>query len=160
MQAAVEQQIVFAREDYDEASWSGDIMLKHWQELGHSPDLPLTPDFALYRTLADANRLRIFTVRLDELLLGYAVFLLGVDTLTKEKIQAVCNVLYLEPAYRRGWTGYNLMKFANESMEINDGVSAISHCLSVRNPSLSILLERMNFRKEEEVWTLRIRRDV
>jgi len=150
--------IVFAREDYNESAWSAEIMLRHWQELGHSPDLPLAPDFSMYAALAAANRLRIYTARIDETLIGYVVFLLGIDVFIQSKIQAVCNLLYLDHDYRRGWTGYTLMKFANEQLLL-DGVSSISHCVSDKNPSLGILLSRMGFRKQEEIWILPVRRD-
>lgn len=148
--------IVFGREQYDESAWSADIMLRHWQELGHAPDLPLAPDFAMYAMMSEANKLRIYTARVDEQLIGYAVFLIGNDVLVKERVNAVCNLLYLEDSYRRGFTGYNLMKFANEAL-IDEGVVAISHCVSNRNQNLSILLERMGFRKQEEIWVLPVR---
>lgn len=153
---ASETQVKFGRETYDEKAWSADIMLRHWQELGHSPELPLAPDFAMYALLDSADRLRIYTARIDDQLIGYAVFLLSPDLFIKDKIQASCNLLFLESDYRRGWLGYNLMKFANEQLVL-DGVSAIWHCLSNRNHGLSILLERMGFRKMEELWLLPVR---
>lgn len=127
-------------------------MLKHWQELGHSPDLPLAPDFAMYAMLSEANRLRIFTARVGEMLIGYAVFLLGYDVFIKTKLQAVCNLLYLDGEYRRGWTGSHLLKFANRELR-EEGVASIVHCVNKNNARLSILLERLGARKQEEIWT-------
>lgn len=154
MEAAtqIETGIAFAVEPYDEAAWSGDLMLKHWAELGHSPDLPLAPDFSMYQMLSDANRLRIYTARVGDMLIGYAVFLLGVDVFIKTKMQGVCNLLYLDPGYRRGWLGMNLLKFANRQLR-EDGVGAIVHCVNKNNARLGLMLERLGARKQEEIWS-------
>jgi hypothetical protein len=150
--AEVSNAIQFAREPYDKDAWSSEIMVKHWLELGHSPDLPLAPDFEMYALIDQANKLRIYTVRVGEMLVGYAVFLLAPDMFVKSRLQAVCNLVYLEWEYRRGYTGTNLLKFANRELR-DEGVGMVSHVVNERNPGLSILLKRMGAHKSEEIWT-------
>lgn len=126
-------------------------MLRHWQELGYSNNVSPAPDFEMYSELAKADRLRIYAVRLEELLLGYAVFFIVPDPLMKDRIVAINNLLWLDHAYRRGFTGTHLMKYANQQLQ-EAGCDAVSYLVNPRFPALSILLERLYFKRTTEVW--------
>lgn len=148
--------ITFACEPYSAATWNPDMMMQHWRELGHSPDVPLTPNFAAYEAVNKAGLLKIYTARVDGLLVGYAIYMLGPDLFVADRMYALQNVLFIEYEYRRGWTLAQLMKFANRDL-VEGGVTAVNYCCNARAPGLSLILERLGARKEEEVWTMRMR---
>lgn len=149
--------ITFARETFEAFAPNVEILLRHWQELGHSENAPFAPDFLTWATLEDLGRLKIFTTRIDDLLIGYAVFILVPDPISKDRMIAVNALLWLDHAYRRGFVGINLMKFANEQLS-DDGAEAVNYIVNSKFPALSILLERSQFERTSEIWEKQLRR--
>lgn len=79
------------------------LLEKHWDEIAHFRDIPLNPDYETYFKMDDAGLLRVFTAR-DEAtkeLIGYAIFFIKHNLHYKDSLQALQDVLFVDPT-RRG----------------------------------------------------------
>jgi GNAT superfamily N-acetyltransferase len=68
---------------------------------------------------------------------------------------AVNDVIYLEPEYRKGMTGFRLIKAAEKWLK-DDGVSVLSINTKVHKP-FDLLLERLGFNLIERVYSKRLK---
>ena len=70
------------------------LLEAHWQEIAHYKDIPLDPDFDAYFRAEDAGMLRVFTARDEnDVLIGYAVFLIRFNIHYKSSKQALQDVI-------------------------------------------------------------------
>lgn len=63
-------------------------------------DFEIQPDFDLYQRLADSNSMLVFTLRHDEVLVGYAVLFFYNSWHHKKILCANVDTMYVEPTYR------------------------------------------------------------
>lgn len=101
------------------------LLTRHWEEIAHFKDIPLQPDFDAYRALEDRDSLRVFTARKEGALLGYAIFIVATNIHYATR-QAVQDVLFLAPEYRKGRVGLGLIQFGDDELA-KEGVTAIYH---------------------------------
>lgn len=140
-----------------------DFLALHWEEVESDQAVnPLAINWPAYRDLERSDVLRIFLLRRSDRLIGYSVWF--VQPLLHHSLTrwAVCDLLYVDPAERRGRTGVFLII---ESMRLlkEDGAKVVN--ISVkrrREPSdlgysrgrdtVGKLLSRLGFDLAEEVW--------
>lgn len=128
------------------------LLEEHWQEIALNKDkIKLNPDWAAYETLEDDNRLRIFTAREGDLLVGYFVTVLGFNIHYKDHLFATNDVIFLHPNYRKGRTGIKLIQFAEQCLK-EDGVSVLSINTKVHKP-FDKLMEFLGFGLIERVYS-------
>lgn len=85
----------------------------HREEVTQDKDLMvLAPDVDYYTRAEKAGRLLIVTARHAGVLVGYVLWHLHPHPHYKNVLTAQDDVHYLHPAYRRGMTGYLLLKKA------------------------------------------------
>lgn len=88
----------------------------HWEEIGAfgKQSMPLDPDWPLYKMLYDKGHVVFFSARIATSgnLVGYTVYVLAPHTHYKNTIVADDDGLFLLPEYRKGLTGYNLIRYA------------------------------------------------
>lgn len=73
----------------------------HWQEVANHRDVrPLDLDYEKYITINEMKIIRVFTVREDGRLIGYASFFIAPHLHYKRWIHASSDVYYLVPDYR------------------------------------------------------------
>lgn len=126
----------------------------HYEEIAHYKDIALAPNAAAYRKLASRGVMRAYTVRDAGDLVGYAVFLVRRNPHYWGSLQAIQDVLYLEPAYRRGMTGVRLLRHAEERLRA-EGVQVVYHHVK-RTNRMGELLERLGYEHVDQVYAKRL----
>lgn len=76
------------------------LIEKHYNEIAHFKDIPLDPDIELYKKVEDAGVFHVFTARMDGILVGYAAYFVKPNPHYKTSVQAVQDVLYVDPDHR------------------------------------------------------------
>ena len=104
------------------------LIAKHYREIAHYQDIALDPDYARYRAMEALGVLRIFTVRVDGRLAGYAIFAVCPALHYKTSLQATCDILFIDPAQRHG---------------LGIASSLLSHCdLQLGNEGVQVVYQR------------------
>lgn len=162
----------FAREPLTDALWAEvfPLLRSHWREVAAFPDIPLEPDRDLYRHAEANGALRVFTARepnettvrhLDgqrsrqvvPLLVGYAAFFVRSNPHYKSSIQAVQDVLYLDPAYR----GVSAVKFIAwcDAALAADGVQVVMQHLKVKSDHAR-LMAHLGYEPVDTIYAKRL----
>ena len=129
-----------------------ELIRLHWEEIALNKELiKLNPDWDAYHTLENSDKLKIFTARIKEELVGYFVVITGSNLHYKDHVFAVNDILYLSKEHRKGRTGLKLIKFAEKCLK-KDGVSVLSINTKVHKPFDS-LMEYMGFNLIERVYS-------
>ena len=104
--------IVFAVENFAEVyAEAGPLLEKHWNEIAKNKSLlQLNPDKDAYTRASD--KLLLLTARADRTLIGYFLWVLIWHPHYKNVLVAEEDLHFLLPEYRRGLTGYKLIKEA------------------------------------------------
>lgn len=169
--------ITLAREPfaavYDEAA---PLLLKHYREIASYQDIPLEVDRAFYDAADAAGMLRIFTARVTpreaieqvqgrditiqigragSVLIGYACFIVRKSPHYASSLQAVNDVVYVDPTYRRGRSGIALLRFAENALR-DEGIEIISYHCKTKHPALSTILYRMGYDANEVMMMKRL----
>lgn len=126
---------------------------RHWQEVALNHDkVPLDPDWDKYFQLDIAGMLRVLTVRVEERLVGYHFILIYPALHYFSTMTAESDMFYLLPRYRKGLTGYRLLKIARDTLAEN-GVKM--HAINIKlhieqdRGTLAPLLRRMGYTATE-----------
>ena len=128
------------------------LLEEHWKEIAHYQDIPLDPHWPGYYAAEDAGKLRIFTVREDGKLVGYAVFFVGNLHYKSTKI-ATQDILFVLPEHR-GLTGARLIRYCDEYLQA-EGAQAVFHHVK-RAHNFGPLLERMGYEAIDVVYGKRL----
>lgn len=129
-----------------------ELIRLHWEEIAVNKDkIKLNPDWDAYHALEQNQRLKIFTARSEEELVGYFVVITGSNLHYKDHVFAVNDILYLRKEYRKGRTGIKLIKFAEKYLR-DDGVSVLNINTKVHKP-FDVLMEHMGFGLVERVYS-------
>lgn len=124
------------------------LLEKHWREIAHYQDIPLDPDYAAYGRADAVGSLRIFTVRDEGLLVGYAVFFIGNLHYQSTKI-ATQDILFVLPEHR-GLTGARLILYCDEQLQA-EGAQAVYHHVKKAH-DFGPLLKRMGYEAVDVVY--------
>ena len=89
----------------------------HYEELCVTKDFPLVPDYDAYKKLADAGMLRCITVRADDEVIGYAIFIIQPHLHYMTCKTAFEDIYYIRPDFRKGRVGIRLFKYAEEVLK-------------------------------------------
>ena len=112
-------EVTFALESISTALADGleDMLIEHWQEVEQQQDvMPLAVNWPLYLMLERTGVYKAVAARLGAKLVGYAAYFVQPPLHHMQKTWAVNDVLYLDPAYRRGRTGDRLIEAAEGFM--------------------------------------------
>lgn len=128
------------------------LIQQHWEEIALNKDvIKLNPDWDAYEALEGEGKLKVFTARDDNNLIGYFVVLVGTNLHYKDHLFAENDIIFLRKDYRKGMTGAKLIKFAEECLT-KDGVSVLNINTKVHQP-FDPLLERLGFNCIERVYS-------
>jgi GNAT superfamily N-acetyltransferase len=130
------------------------LLERHWREIAHYQDIPLEPDRQGYATAERNGNLRIFTLRRDDELIGYAVYFVRQNLHYKSSKQASQDILFLAPEYRRGRLGMHLIEFSDECLG-DEGVQATYHHVKAAH-NFGPLLERMGYQLVDLIYAKRL----
>ena len=73
---------------------SAQILAAGFSQFDPFPDMPLDIDRALYESMEDTGCLRVYTARIEERLVGYAVFVVSSDPRRRYWLEAQQNVVH------------------------------------------------------------------
>lgn len=123
----------------------------HYEELCVTKDFPLAPDYEAYRRLAENNMLRVVTVRADDELIGYAVFIVQPHLHYRTCLTAFEDIYYLKKEYRVGRIGIRLFKYAEDVLK-RIGVNRIIMHTKVHQDN-SKLFEYLGYKNTDKLFT-------
>ena len=157
----VQGQPVYARETFEAAYDEAEPLLAlHYREIAHYQDIPLDVNEEAYRTLETLDMLRVFTVRLAAdaetfPLIGYAVFVVNRNPHYKGSLQAVQDIIYVDPEFRKGRVGLNLLRFCEDELRA-EGVQVILHHVKEKHPTLGFVLAKMGYEHIDSIYARRL----
>lgn len=127
------------------------LLEAHWREIAHYQDIPLDPDWDFYRT---SPVLRCFTVRAAGQMAGYAVYGVGRNKHYMGSLQAVQDLIYVNPA-DRGGTGRQLLRTSEQELKA-EGVQVVYQHQKLAHPALGELLRSEGYEAVEVIWAKRL----
>lgn len=143
----------YARESYSVALWHEmkPMLHAHHAELSTKVKGPFDPNVAFYKTAE--HMLRIFTMRKDERLVGYQIYFILGDPHSFGRVQAVQDILYVEPASRQGMAAYKFMNWC--VLQLKEEADVIVQRISARH-DFGKLFERMGFQLEDLTYCMEV----
>lgn len=157
---------VFARETLTEHLIAEMLPLlsAHWREVAQFQDIPLDVDIATYLNAESSGLARCYTVRepfvfdtfppSSNALVGYAVFFVRPNPHYRASVQAVQDVLYLDPSMRGG-KGGEFIGWCDEQLRA-EGVQISYHHAKLAHPQLGKALARLGYEPVETIWARRL----
>ena len=130
------------------------LLQAHYEEIAHYQDIPLDPDQEAYMAAEAQGQLRVYTVRDTTKLVGYGVFFVKRNIHYRSSIQAVQDILFLSPEYRKGRVGVRLIQHAEKALAA-EGVQAVYHHVK-RTNQVGRLLARLGYELIDEVYGKRL----
>lgn len=92
------------------------MLRRHWAEMPHDTEMVFNPDASLYRRAEDSGSLRLYTMRVEETLVGYAAVMVFPSLWHTGKIEAAQHSLYVEPEHR-GRRAYRFLQFIEQQLK-------------------------------------------
>lgn len=131
------------------------LLFSHWEELRvlNSSQVLLEPNWDIYKFLFDKNSLHIVTARDNKKLIGYYISIITPLLHYKNTLAAENDVLYLQKKYRKGLTGYKLIKFAIK--QLKQRVKVIIFGMKVEHTYFPVA-KRLGFELTEYKFTLEV----
>lgn len=156
MNAAVETSLKSFQRESARALWPEimPLLQTHWREIAHYQDIPLDPDVDQYNAADDAGMLRCFTARVDGVLVGYAIYFVRSNMHYRSSKQAVQDVLFLLPEYRKSRIGIELIKHCDEQLR-GEGVQAVYQHVK-QSHNFGPLLERLGYELVDLIYARRL----
>ena len=146
------------RESFDALWADADALLeRHWREIAAYDDIELAVDVDRYREMERADSLRILTARADDVLIGYAVFVVHTHGHYRHSKQALQDVFYVHPDHRGVRIGLKLID-ASEAMLKAEGVQVVYQHVKCAHPELGRLLEHRGYTRSEWIYGKRLDR--
>lgn len=133
-----------------------ELMLAHYKEVGGFKDsnkIKLAPNWDLYRTLGKNGNIVMFTIRDDKMLIGYNFYMVASHPHYRNSIIAEADSLYLIPKFRKGYTGYKLIKYSIDKLKKR--VDAITLNTHVDFDFKSIAI-RLGFKPLEQKFVMEV----
>jgi hypothetical protein len=131
------------------------LLIAHFDEIAHYQDIPLRPDWNFY---LGARNLRCYTARQDGVLVGYAVFGLGINKHFMGSLQAVQDIIFIAPQHRHKSAGAGLVTFCDEQLRA-EGVQVVYHHAKLQHGALGDLLRAKGYELIDLVYGKRLDRE-
>lgn len=110
-------------------------------------------DWDLYREAGRQHKFVVFTARDGESLIGYTVFFITKHPHYRTTTVADNDGLYLIPSYRKGYTGYNLIKYSIEELKKRVAIITLR---SKAAHSFEIVAKRLKFKLLDHTFCLEV----
>jgi GNAT superfamily N-acetyltransferase len=121
------------------------LLPEHWKELAlWTDEIELDPDFEAYRRACDAGVMRIYTVRLGGMLIGYAIFAVIPRHMHYRHRWAINDIIWVHPDHRSFGIGSELCDFFEEDLR-RDGPVVIHIESKAHSPMLAALLRSRGY---------------
>lgn len=148
-------EIHFARESMaDVVPAIQPLLLEHWAEVAHYPDIPLAPNWPQYELMEGAGLLRIYTARACFALIGYCIYIVAPGLHYRHVTYANQDILFLESRYRRGRMARDFIRFTEGDLKA-EGVKVVLHHVKVVS-GLGPMLERDGYGPIDTIYGKRL----
>lgn len=129
------------------------LLQLHWEEVAFYKDIPLDPDYDTYIAVENIGKLRVFTVREQGELIGYAIFFIGHMHYKSTPI-ATQDVIFLHPDHRG--RGARLILYCDFQLA-SEGIQVVMHHTKMA-PGLdfSPILKRLGYEETDRVLARRL----
>ena len=145
----------FARETSEEVIQEiAPLFEAHYREIAHYQDIPLSVDYAAYLRLEARGCLRIYTIRVGILLVGYAIFAVARSMHYSTSLQARQDILYLDPEYRHGRLGMRFIAWCDEQLRAEGVQVVFQHIKAAHN--FGPMLERLGYELIDHMYGRRL----
>lgn len=134
------------------------LLAMHWREIAHYDDIPLDVDWAKYEAHERADTLRLFTIRVNGVLIGYVNFFLAFHLHYATSFQAHQDVLYLDPRWRGGSLAKRLLDHAHLALYA-EGVQLVTQHIKAKHAMAARLLKSMDYELMDHIYVKRLDRD-
>lgn len=131
------------------------LLTEHWSEVITYRDIPLDPDVDTYNALEDADRLRVYTVRVDGELVAYAIFIVGTVPHHRTSKQAAGDGIYVRAPYRTSAAGIRLLAHAQDALKA-EGVEVIYCQAPMKHPAFGAVLVASGYTPTHTVYSRRL----
>ena len=112
------------------------------------PRVTIAPDWQHLMRMYAQGILRVMTARYNGALIGFAFSVVGPTIMTRTTLQGITVAIWLDPAYRQGRNGYNLLK-ANRDMLLSIGCKRLFVSADVAHQRQAVLYRRLGYKFEE-----------
>lgn len=126
----------------------------HWREVRWDLDSEIDLDQEKLAAADDAGVYRVFTARQDGELIGYANYWIAHHTQNSTSLEADADGIYLRPDRRRGRTGTELIKFADEALRAMGVRTVYQHVRGARD--FGPVLTRLGYDPIELVYARKL----
>lgn len=89
------------------------LMREHFKEIHFLSDFEFNPDVNYYYALEASNNLKLFTVFVDDTLVGYSIYFVRQHPHSKQVFMAWQDAIYLAPEFRGNGMGKELVETAD-----------------------------------------------
>lgn len=132
----------------------------HWEEVAHYPDIAIEPDYDRYLEFERNGILRIYTVRTDGRLDGYAIFLLSTAMNYRQTITAQEATVFVHRRARHGQKGREFIRWTEAQMR-TEGVSILTRHVkylhdAAHGGAFVRMLERQGYEIQDYILTKRL----
>lgn len=124
----------------------------HYEETElYSDQIPLDPNYDLYKSLNDAGVLHFYGAYDGSDLIGYLICITHHKAHCKDALYSVADMIYVAPEHRHGVVAQNLLNHWEDSMREKD-VSVL--CINFKNHLVpNSLMDFLEFDNVETVFT-------
>jgi len=115
--------------------------------------VPLDPNWEAYANLDRGEILRVLTVRVSGVLVGYHFVLVFPHLHYASTLWSQTDMFWLDPAYRSGWTGYRLLRIVRDTLKEN-GVK-VHYCptkLHFEFEGIGRIMDRLGYKPIETIY--------
>ena len=124
------------------------LLYSHWQEIAnYKKEIPLDVDFDFYRNMDAKGQLLILTARSEGELVGYSIFFLIRNPHYNSTLQAMNDVIYVDPPFRNSRLGLDLIRQSEQHLK-GMGVRKMSWHVKTCN-DVEQVLHRLGYQVEE-----------
>jgi hypothetical protein len=128
------------------------LLKEHYKEIAaYQEKINLAPDWEKYKQLDDSGILNIFTMRDNDVLVGYYICMVLPNLHYSEDLYSVNDIVLIKPAYRNKMNGVELFLYVEEEM-IKQGVSVMTMHMKTSLP-FDKLCEGLGWDYMERLYT-------
>ena len=128
------------------------LLKEHYEEIAHYKDIPLEPDFDMYRNIEEQGSLRVFTVRENNHLIGYSVFFIKENPHYKSSVQAIQDVVFITKS-KRG-QGREFVAWCDSQLK-SEGTNVVYHHVKAAH-NWGKVLERQGYELVDLIYGKRL----
>ena len=126
------------------------LLAENWASVANDyPASRLNPNVAFYIAAQDNGIMRIFTSRMNEVLVGYAIAFAVMHPHRQDDMVASIETFFIRPGARRGGHAAQFLDYIENELRM---MGAVALTLGSRNKRYDRWLAMRGYRESERVW--------